>query len=104
MNKIAAFGLCKLSDIELMEKVDQMTDKMFIDQKVPTMHIPARPDADYDLLIGELILRFKDKIENPDSHKILGTFHYDFENQKETYTPTPTENIDDKTIGYSGGL
>jgi hypothetical protein len=44
----------------LTNKIDKQTDEMFETQKVPTRHIPAQPDADYDLLVGELILRFKE--------------------------------------------
>lgn len=60
MNAITSFRLCKLSSHELVEKLDKLTDEMFESQKVPTRHIPARPDADYDLLVGELILRFQE--------------------------------------------
>lgn len=64
MNSIASFRLCKLSDQELLEKVDKMTDEMFQKREVPERHIPAKPDSDYDLLVGELIVRFKEKIES----------------------------------------
>lgn len=60
MNTITSFRLCKLSSHELIEKIDKQTDEMFESQKVPTRQIPAHPDADYDLLVGELILRFKE--------------------------------------------
>lgn len=63
MNGIVSFRKCKLSDHELIEKVDQLTDEMFQCQIVPDRHVPARPDSDYDLLVGELILRFKEKID-----------------------------------------
>ena len=58
MNAITSFRLCKLSTHDLIAKIDEQTDNMFKNQEVPVRHIPARPDADYDLLIGELILRF----------------------------------------------
>ena len=64
MNGIVSFRLCKLSDEELLEKVDKMTDEMFQNREIPERHIPAKPDSDYDLLVGELIVRFKDKIES----------------------------------------
>lgn len=48
---------------ELLAKIDVYTDKMFQEQKVPTRHIPARPDDDFDLLIGELILRVQEMLE-----------------------------------------
>ena len=34
--------------------------------KILTLHIPAQPDNDYDLLIGELILRFAEMEKAPD--------------------------------------
>jgi hypothetical protein len=58
MNAITSFRLCKLSSHELIQKIDEQTDNIFKNQQLPTRHIPARPDADYDLLIGELVLRF----------------------------------------------
>lgn len=67
MNQIVSFRLCKLTDKELLEKVDTQTDKLFdVKHKhqregVLTRHIPAKPNEDYDLLIGELLLRFKEK-------------------------------------------
>ena len=60
MNTISKFRLTKLTDDELLLKVDQLTDKIFKTQSVPTINIPAQPDNDYDLLVGELILRFMD--------------------------------------------
>ena len=52
--------MCTLSDDDLLEKVDRLTDEMFQGQKVPIRHIPAQPNNDYDLLVGELIKRFMD--------------------------------------------
>jgi len=60
MNQIVSFRLCKLSNSELLKKVDELTDKIYIDGKIPSRHIPARPDADYDLLVGELLKRFQE--------------------------------------------
>lgn len=67
MNSIVSFRLCTLSTEELLNKVDAMTDQMYQVDKLPPRHIPARPDEDYDLLVGELIKRMyeyscKDKI------------------------------------------
>jgi hypothetical protein len=64
MNAIASFRQCTLSDEELIQKLDELTDKMFQEQKVPTRHIPARPNSDYDLLVGELLLRLKERTLN----------------------------------------
>ena len=58
MNAIVRFRLCSLSDRELVEKVDAMTDEMYKNNKVHPRNIPARPDQDYDLLVGELCARF----------------------------------------------
>lgn len=59
MNTIATFRKCTLTDDELMRKVDKLTDQMYQTGKIPDRQIPARPDDDYDLLVGELILRFQ---------------------------------------------
>ena len=64
MNAITSFRLCKLYDEELMNRVDKMTDQMYETGKIPSRNIPARPDKDYDLLIGELLVRYKEKILN----------------------------------------
>jgi len=61
MNSPASLSKSTLSDKELIEKVDKLTDEMFTTQKVPARHIPARPNDDYDLLVGELIKRFQNK-------------------------------------------
>lgn len=64
MNAIAGFRLTTLSDEELMDKVDKLNDEMYKSQKVHPRHVPARPNDDYDILIGELLLRFKERVEN----------------------------------------
>lgn len=64
MNTLVSFRLCTLSDKELIQKVDQATDQMYIDNKLPGRNIPARPNADYDLLVGEVLVRFLSMIEN----------------------------------------
>ena len=58
MNTIATFRLCTLTDGELVSKIDGLVDEMYQNNKVPRINIPARPDKDFDLLIGELLLRF----------------------------------------------
>lgn len=57
MNSIASFRMCTLPTIDLIAKIDAQTDVMFKTQKVPSKHIPAQPNEDYDLLVGELVLR-----------------------------------------------
>lgn len=58
MNAIASFRKCTLSDDELLKRVDEKFDEMYKTGKIPTRHIPARPNNDLDLLVGELLLRF----------------------------------------------
>jgi hypothetical protein len=67
MNGIVGFGLCTLSDKELLQKVDKMTDAMYKTGKIPTRNIPALPNDDYDLLVGELIVRFNKLISHDTS-------------------------------------
>lgn len=63
MNAIVNFRMCTLTDKELVNKVDKLTDKMYSENyEVPMRHIPARPDEDYDLLVGELVFRFHELI------------------------------------------
>lgn len=61
MNTIVTFRLCKLSDDELLKKVNDGIDNLYIEGKIPARYIPARPDDDFDLLVGELIMRFKER-------------------------------------------
>src|SRR5687768_17216946 len=65
MNTIATFRKCTLSNEELLKAVDTLTDKMYTTREIPSRCIPARPNEDYDLLVGELILRFKEAICDP---------------------------------------
>lgn len=61
MNAICQFRKCTLTDKELAAEIDRITDEMYFKtHEVPTRQIPARPDKDYDLLIGELLIRFKE--------------------------------------------
>jgi hypothetical protein len=70
MNTIATFRKCVLSDDALMRLVDRMTDEIYTTGKLPTRHIPAKPDDDYNLLVGELILRFRDALEREKSRQL----------------------------------
>lgn len=58
MNAITKFRLCTLTDDELLNAVDAATDQMYQTGRIPDRQIPARPDADFDLIVGELICRF----------------------------------------------
>ena len=60
MNQIANFRWCKLTDEELIKRVDKGCDDMYKTGKIPDRHIPARPDKDFDLLLGELLWRFQE--------------------------------------------
>lgn len=64
MNAIASFRKCTLTNEELLQKVDSITDEIYQSGKIPTRHIPAQPNNDYDLLVGELLLRFKELSNN----------------------------------------
>lgn len=63
MNAIVQFRKCTLTDRELLEKVDKMTDNIYETGKIPPRCVPARPNDDYDLLVGELVVRFSEKIK-----------------------------------------
>lgn len=58
MNAITKFRLCTLTDNELLIAVDCATDQMYQTGKIPARYVPARHDADFDLIVGELICRF----------------------------------------------
>ena len=62
MNTIVTFRKCTLTDEELIKKVDRLTDEMYMQENgnIPSQSIPARPNEEYDLLIGELLIRFKE--------------------------------------------
>ena len=63
MNAICSFRKCSLSDIELLVKVDRFTDDIYRLNVIPSRHVPALPNDDYDLLIGELLLRFRERMK-----------------------------------------
>ena len=57
------FRKCTLTDKPLAEAVSAGLIQMYQRGSVPTRHIPARPDEDFDLLVGELIVRFLEKTD-----------------------------------------
>lgn len=58
------FRKCALTDKPLAEAVAAGLNKMYSEPvSVPSRHIPARPDEDFDLLVGELIVRFLEKTD-----------------------------------------
>jgi|GEM_PF-2708606 len=73
MNAIVKFGLCTLSDHELLRKVDQMTDNIYKTGKIPMRHIPARPNDDYDLLVGELVSRYVEMLNKEQKVQVSDT-------------------------------
>ena len=78
MNNIASFRLCTLSNQELIEAVDKATDELYNSEKQAlrriTRHIPARPNEDYDLIVGELIYRFAEM--NKQQEKLIKALTY----------------------------
>ena len=61
---IAEFRLCTLSNDQLIKAVADGLIEMYNEPaKVPSRHIPARPDKDFDLLVAEMIIRFAESIE-----------------------------------------
>lgn len=69
MNTICSFRLCSLSDKELRKQIDKIVDKMYRTNRIPSRRIPANPNEDFDLLIGELLIRFKNQSEK-ELHKL----------------------------------
>ena len=62
---LVQFKKCSLTDNELAEAVAEGLCKMYSEPvSVPSRHIPARPDEDFDLLVGELVVRFMEKYKN----------------------------------------
>jgi len=62
MNSLVKFRLCTLTDEELLKAVDAQTDAL-AEKGAFTRHIPARPNSDYDLLVGELVFRFHERLK-----------------------------------------
>jgi predicted transcriptional regulator len=71
MNQIVSFNLCTITDMELLKKVDEMTDNMYETREIPSRHVPARPNDDYDLLVGELVKRFYELIKEGENPELL---------------------------------
>lgn len=60
MNAIVSFRKCTLTNEDLIQKVDKAIDNMYESGKIPTRNIPARPNEDFDLTAGELLIRFSE--------------------------------------------
>jgi len=61
MNSLVNFRLCTLTDEELLKAVDAKTDELS-KAGTFTLPVPARPNEDYDLLVGELVFRFNERL------------------------------------------
>lgn len=60
---LCGFRLCTLTDEELLQRIAFGLQAMYSEPvSVPTRNIPARPNEDFDLLVGELMIRFMDAI------------------------------------------
>lgn len=56
---LVQFRLCTLDDESLANAVLGGLQKMYKPPvSVPARNIPARPNEDFDLLVGELVVRF----------------------------------------------
>ena len=61
---LVQFRKCTLTDRGLAEAVAKGMNEMYTDPvSVPARQIPARPDEDFDLITGELIVRYLEKTE-----------------------------------------
>lgn len=59
------FRKCTLTDEQLAVQVAEGLQKMYTPPvTVPSRNIPARPDEDFDLLVGELVFRFNSRTPN----------------------------------------
>jgi len=59
---LVQFRKCTLTDELLAEAVAAGLNKMYSEPvSVPTRHIPARPDEDFDLLVGEMAIRLLER-------------------------------------------
>lgn len=59
---IVNFRLCTLTDDELVKSLSDKLCCMYEPPYVlPSRSIPAKPNEDFDLLLGELIVRFIEK-------------------------------------------
>jgi len=60
---LVQFRKCTLTDQELAEKVAEGLAKMYTPPvSVPDRPIPADPNEDFDLLVGELVYRFSKRV------------------------------------------
>ncbi len=84
MNQIVSFRLCKLSTPQRLDKIDEKVDQMYQNNKIPPRHIPAHPDVDFDLLIGECLVQFKETLEKLAKFKKLTINYQHDSNEQET--------------------
>lgn len=79
MNSIVSFRKCTLSNEELIKKADTLCDQIYKEGKIPTRHIPTRPNSDFDLIIRECLVRFKETLE-----KLAEYEEKEFKNNQQT--------------------
>lgn len=60
---IVNFRKCTLDDRELCRRATDALNQMYNDGKIPARHIPAQPNEDFDLLVGELVVRMLEQRE-----------------------------------------
>ena len=71
MNSIASFRKRTLTDKELLKRVDAECDKMYKTNKVPDRYIPVRPDEDFDLLVGKLLIRMNERLKAEEKTRMI---------------------------------
>ena len=94
MNAICGFRKCTLTDNELLALIDKLTDDMYRLHEVPSRHVPAQPNKDYDLLVGELLLRFREKFF--DQKDRIDTLEKIWKTKDETINELIAEKIDQR--------
>jgi len=70
------FGLCDLSDHELAARVSAGMEQVYESGKVPARRVPADPNSELDLLIGEMTRRFLGKDVAPGDFAPLREAYY----------------------------
>ena len=51
---------CTLTDDQLTDKIDAIVESMVTKGEFPCVHVYADPNTEFDLMVDELILRFKE--------------------------------------------
>lgn len=80
---ICNFRKCTLSDDELLQAVSNHMEKLYQVGSIPCRHIPARPNEDFDLLVGELMIRLSETVEAVGLLQAVLADNYNLENSHE---------------------